>query len=133
MPPVGFCLAISSSAAGKFQEALDRLVQATSASPEDARLYATLSLLYTKIGECSLAWKYFQIAEDLGYRSSDLERGVKALCKKAKEERHEEILKVDRSERGTFVTIQFSPEQQRWPSRARLPIFHPLKIRRIAS
>ncbi|MGH9773893.1 MAG: tetratricopeptide repeat protein [Candidatus Acidiferrales bacterium] len=114
---------------GKFREALDRLVQAVAATPDNSKVYATLSLLYTKTEECDLAWKYFQIAQDLGYRGSDLERGVNSLCRKPKEENHEGVLEVDRSERGTLLTIDISPDQQQWPSRAKLPIIQPSQDR----
>lgn len=115
--------------AGKFQEALDRLIVAAEARPNDSKAYATLAFLYTQVKDCSLAWKYFQLAEDLEYRNPDLERSVKSLCKKPKEDKREEILEVDKSERGTLLTIQFSPEQQQWPYKAKLPILKPSEDR----
>ena len=114
---------------GRFREALDKLVKAVEVQPNDSKVYATLSLLYERIRECPLAWKYYELAKDLGHLDRDLKRSLRSLCKKPKERARKEILEFEKTERGPLLTIQFSPKQLQWPFRAKFPVFQPTKKR----
>ena len=94
-------------------------------------MYATLSLLYRKIGECSLAWKYYEVAKDppagrfgRATKPAQTLQGAEEREFK-KEELHvlenRKILddeKFDKGAPGTVLTLEFSFEQYDWPSHA---------------
>jgi tetratricopeptide (TPR) repeat protein len=115
---------------GQYREALDLLTQAVGVNAENPRTYATLSLLYRKVGECRLAWKYYEVAKDLKLDDAASLPELFRLCKEPKEpELKPEDLpslvtgKGKHDPEGPFLWLPFAPEQTDWPQRAKLRLF----------
>lgn len=117
----------------EYRKALDELIKAVVAEPENPKVYATLSLLYLRIKECSLTWKYYEVAKDLRHEDADLLRSLPALCKEPKEKKIKDLPEFfkegspDANQIGpaagkAVLWLPFPPEQSQWQSQAKMPL-----------
>jgi len=119
----------------EYRKALDELIKAVVAEPENPKVYATLSFLYLQIKECSLAWKYYEVAKDLQHEDSDLLQNLPALCEEPQEKELNDrdlpsLSKLNSQGKlepasvadATMLWLPFPPEQTQWQSQAKLPL-----------
>ncbi len=119
----------------EYRKALDELIQEVVSDSENPKVYATLSLLYLQIKECSLAWKYFEVSEDLKQENPDLLENLPALCQEPQEKLLGDkdlpsLLKMGPDGKpqsasmadATILWLPFLPEQTQWQLQAKLPV-----------
>jgi len=119
----------------EYRKALDELIQEVVSDSENPKVYATLSLLYLQIKECSLAWKYFEVAKDLKQENPDLLQKLPALCEEPQEKKLDDrdlpsLMKVASDGKpqpasiadATILWLPILPEQTQWQSQAKLPV-----------
>ena len=119
----------------EYRKALDELIQGVVSDSENPKVYATLSLLYLQIKECSLAWKYFEVAKDLNQENSDLLQKLPALCDEPQEKQlgDQDLPSLQKlgpdgkpqpasMADATNLWLPFLPEQTQWQSQAKLPV-----------